>query len=332
MIHLKDIREGTKIFKALGSEIRLEILSLISEHQQLNMHEIADLLELSKGALTSHIRMLEEANLIEVTMATGKKGTQKICSLSHETLVADFKHCQVNDSMYEIELDIGLYFNYDVQPTCGIATIDHVIGSFDDPRFFTHPDRINAGIIWFGSGHVEYRIPNFLKPRQKVEEITISFELSSEAPGVNANWPSDIHFHLNDSFIGYWTSPGDFGDPKGLLTPPWWYADLGQYGHLKMLNISEKGTYIDGIQISDVTVNQLNLDHKSEISLRLSAPANSNNSGGLTIFGKGFGNYNQGIRIQVKWNETAEPNQKALGPQLRSSNMAGSENSFSDSK
>ena len=303
MIHLRDIREGAQIFKALGSELRLEILALLSEYRQLNMNDLAERLNLTKGALTSHIRMLQEANLIDINMATGKKGTQKLCSLSHDTLVADFRNDPVKDSTYELELDIGHYFNFAISATCGIATVEHVIGAFDDPRFFTHPDRINAGILWFAKGYVEYRIPNFLKPRQKVEEITISFELGSEAPGTNPIWPSDIHFQFNDQLVGFWTSPGDFSDPKGLLTPSWWYDDLCQYGLLKHLSINEKGTFIDGLKISSVTVGELALDSRSEMSLRLSVPDEAEHCGGLTLFGKGFGNYNQGIRIKVRWKE-----------------------------
>ncbi|WP_028973865.1 ArsR/SmtB family transcription factor [Spirochaeta cellobiosiphila] len=303
MIHLKDIRDGSIIFKALGSDVRLEILSLIAEHGQLKINDIATHLNLTKGALTSHIKLLQEANLINITMATGKKGTQKLCSLTHETLVADFKHSIKKDSVYELELDVGHYFNFDVTPTCGIATVDHVIGCFDDNRFFTHPDRINAGILWLAQGYVEYRIPNFLKPKQVIEELEISFELSSEAPGVNENYPSDIHFHINDVLLGFWTSPGDFGEPRGLLTPSWWYQDLNQFGLLKRLIINDSGTFIDGLKISDIDISQINTNHTADISLKIGVPNEAVNCGGLTLFGKGFGNYNQGIRVQIKWKE-----------------------------
>lgn len=306
MIHLEDIREGTKIFKALGSELRLEILALLSEHHQLNMNDIAEHLNITKGALTSHIKMLHEANLIEVNMSTGKKGTQKRCSLSHETLVVDFKHSVINESIYETELDVGLYFNYEATPTCGIATENHVIGSFDDPRFFAHPDRINAGIVWLTTGYLEYRLPNFPNPRQKIEEIRISMEISSEAPGINEDWPSDIHFHLNDTFLGFWTAPGDYGKPRGFLTPEWWHDNLNQFGLLKTLSINSEGTYIDGLKISDITVQQIEQNFQRELSLRLSVPENATNCGGLTIFGKGFGNYNQGIKIQIKRTKKGE--------------------------
>lgn len=301
MIHLKDIRRGSEIFKALGSDIRLEILSLLSEYGSLNINEIAGYLQLTQGALTSHIKMLNEADLIEVSTGTGKKGTQKICRLSHDTLIADFKHSEVKDSMYELELDIGLYFNYSVCPTCGLATTQHLIGNLDDPRYFTHPERVNAGIIWFSKGFIEYRVPNFLKPKQKINEIKLSFEICSEAPGVNENWPSDIHFFLNDKLIGIWTSPGDFGENRGFLTPSWWHDNLNQYGLLKMLTIGRAGSFIDGIKISDTTADDLSLTYQSDLTLRLSVPEDTMHCGGLTIFGKGFGNYNQGIRAQVFW-------------------------------
>ena len=69
----------------------------------------------------------------------------------------------------------------------------------------------------FTNGFVEYVIPNFIPGFQKITQISITMELSSEAPGVNSDWPSDIEFYLNDKPLGCWTSPGDFGDVKGLF-------------------------------------------------------------------------------------------------------------------
>ncbi len=66
----------------------------------------------------------------------------------------------------------------------------------DDTRYFAHPDRYNADILWFSKGFVEYEIPNFIPGSQKITQILISAELSSEAPGINNVWPSDISFYL----------------------------------------------------------------------------------------------------------------------------------------
>ena len=58
-------------------------------------------------------------------------------------------------------------------------------------------------------------------------------ELSSEVPGTAANWPSDISVSVNKIDIGTWTSPGDFGDKRGVYTPDWWKLKGSQYGMLK---------------------------------------------------------------------------------------------------
>lgn len=301
MIQIQNLREGIPLFKALGSEVRLEILSLISQYQPINMNDLAGHLTITKGALTGHVKMLHEAGLIDIALSSGKKGNQKICTLTEDRLIAHLRHPEEEENQYEIELDIGHYFQYSVEPTCGLATTDDIIGGLDDKRFFSHPDRVNAGILWFSSGYLEYRIPNLLQPKQEIEGIRISFELGSEAPGIQEDWPSDIHFFLNGSLLGGWTSPGDYGLTRGHLNPRWWSDSLNQYGLLKMLRIDREGTFIDGIPISDKKIQDFSLDRHSDISLKLEVPAEAKNCGGMTLFGKGFGNYNQGIKIQVLW-------------------------------
>ena len=61
-------------------------------------------------------------------------------------------------------------------------------------------------------------------------------------------------FYLNDLRLGSWTSPGDFGDIKGLFTPGWWPGNWNQYGQLKLLVVNKKGTFIDGLKISDMRI------------------------------------------------------------------------------
>lgn len=70
---------------------------------------------------------------------------------------------------------------------------------------------------------------------------------------------------------------------------------------LKLLVINKSGTFIDGLQISDVTINDLNLTDKSIIRLKLAVNDDSNYVGGLTIYGKNFGNYNQDINVRINY-------------------------------
>ena len=195
----------------------------------------------------------------------------------------------------------GNYFNYSVFPTCGLSTTDSLIGEVDDPRYFAHPNHVDARILWFGRGFIDYRIPNMLPPGQKIDRLTLSFEISSEAPGVNSDWPSDISFFLNNTKVGIWTSPGDFGDVHGMFTPDWWFPNWNQYGLLKMLVIDRHGTFIDGLKISDVNTQQLTFTSQDDMVFRFQVDEPSQNIGGLTLFGKDFGNYNQDINVKVHY-------------------------------
>lgn len=104
-----------------------------------------------------------------------------------------------------------------------------------------------------------------LPPGQKIDRLTLSFEISSEAPGVNSDWPSDISFFLNNTKVGTWTSPGGFGDVHGMFTPDWWFPNWNQYGLLKMLVIDRHGTFIDGLKISDVNTQQLTFTSQDDM-------------------------------------------------------------------
>lgn len=298
MIYIKDLMSGLDIFKALSSEIRIQILELLSKNQSLNLNDLANRLNLSNGAITMHIKKLEDSGLIEIHTTGGKHGIQKICYLNKDTLMVDLRSKDINN-LYEVEIRVGHYSDYQAIPTCGLATKDNIIGDFDDPRYFADPERINSEIIWLTEGFLEYRIPNYLKSNQSFREIQFSLELGSEAPGYCDNYPSDIFFYINGIEIGSWTSPGDFGDKRGTFNPEWWPPHLNQYGMLKLIRINKEGSFIDGCRISDVGLDQIQLDYKSELTFRIAVNEQSVNKRGLTIYGKHFGNYSQDLLARV---------------------------------
>ncbi|BCN31581.1 ArsR/SmtB family transcription factor [Anaeromicropila herbilytica] len=301
MLHIKTLDDGLEIFKALGSEIRIEIIKLLLINKGMNMNELATSLNITNGALTSHIKKLEDCGIVTIVSESSGHGNQKKCMVNLDKILVELNHEEESKNIYDTEIKIGHYSDFKVFPTCGLATSTALIGEVDDARYFAHPDRINSDILWFTKGYIEYMIPNFLPPSQKIDQITISAELASEAPGVNNFWPSDIHFYLNDIFLGSWTSPGDFGDVRGIFTPDWWYPDWNQYGLLKLIVITTDGTFIDGIKISNVSLNELNLDYRSSMKLKLSVPEDAEHVGGLTIYGRNFGNYNQDIKVRIHY-------------------------------
>lgn len=156
-------------------------------------------------------------------------------------------------------ITMGHYTDFQVTPTCGLATTEKIIGYFDDPRYFWDVDRVNANILWFTKGYIEYKLPNYLLESQEPKELEISLEICSEAPGYNEDWPSDITFFINGVNVGYWISPGDFEKEKGKYTPDWWNRNVNQYGMLKIIKINSGGTFIDGEKMSDVTIDGINI-------------------------------------------------------------------------
>ncbi len=306
MLHIEKLTDGLSLFKALGSEVRLEIVQLLVEHP-MNMNELAGKLHITNGALTTHIKKLEECGVVVTSNDSIGHGNQKICQVALDRLLVDIKNAPaVAENSCYVDLKVGRYSGCQVLPTCGLATAERVIGEVDDYRYFSHPDHFDADILWFTQGYVEYQVPNFASRHGKITKLTVSAELSSEAPGVNSQWPSDISFYVNDILVGTWTSPGDFGDVRGIFTPHWWFPNWNQYGLLKMLSINDQGTFLDGLLISDVRIADLKLDGAQTFSLRFAVDPKAANVGGLTIFGKTFGNYAQDIQVSLAYRDGAE--------------------------
>ncbi len=307
MLHITQLEDGLNVFKALGSDVRIRILNILLENSGINMRELAQKLDISNGALTSHIRILEECGLIRVANQQGIHGNQKICTVNQDKILIELNRNAPMQNLYNTAISIGHYCDCDVYPTCGLASEKHLIGEVDDRRYFFHNDRFSADILWFTRGYVEYAIPNLIPYDQQIDEICISMEISSEAPGINENWPSDISFFLNGVNIATWTSPGDFGEVRGLLTPDWWFPGWNQYGLLKMLQINRKGTFIDGDRKSDITIDSFHLTGRSSLRFRIAVPDSAEHVGGLTLFGKTFGNYNQDINVQIAYSPLRKP-------------------------
>ncbi|WP_438434059.1 ArsR/SmtB family transcription factor [Gorillibacterium sp. sgz500922] len=293
------------VYEALASPVRLRILRLLAD-EPLNIKELAAATGLSSAIMTMHVRKLADAGLIETRMAPGKSGLQKICTLAADSIEVEFPASKARiRKSHRISIPIGHYADFDIEPTCGLATVDRIIGSFDDPRYFWDPERIHAAILWFGKGFIEYKAPNFLLSTQEPEELLLRMEIGSEAPGIREDYPSDITFTLNGVKLGTWTSPGDFGDRRGKFTPPWWPAHTNQYGLLKQLRLTDSGTFMDGVKLSDITLNEVDIRRK-EWTLRLSVEDDALHLGGLTLYGRGFGNYGEHPSLELFYVDAGE--------------------------
>ena len=208
---------------------------------------------------------------------------------------------QRDANVVEVAMPLGLFTSVEVGTPCGLCSTDGVIGLLDVPDSFLDPARVQAALIWFGRGSIECQFPDNAKLlNAAVESVEFSMELSSEVPGTDLDWPSDITLWVNDVTVGTWTSPGDYRDEHGVYTPNWWKLEGSQYGKLKTWRIGQSGSFIDGVRISEVTMADLDIPKHHSIRMRIGIDAKAEHPGGVNIFGRGFGNYDQDIVMRLR--------------------------------
>jgi predicted transcriptional regulator len=294
-----NIADGIEIMKVLGSESRVKILQLLGQGE-LNINEISQELGLAQPTVTKHIQALEEAGLIQSDYRAGSQGTQKRCRRVVDRLVIEMGSVPpLSSDVADIEMPIGLYSDVKIEPTCGLATSEAIIGHLDDPISFHFPERAKAQILWSSGGYVEYILPNSLPPETLIKAVDLAFEVCSETKGLDPNFQSDITVWINGLEIGTWVSPGDMGESPGRLNPQWWLDVLAQYGFLKVWSVQRTGTYIDGMRISDVKIADLALVPGKPTIVRIGNKPDAEHIGGFTIFGRSFGNYEQDIVMRL---------------------------------
>lgn len=289
------------VLKALASEWRLRILALLGREVR-SVNQLAQLLDIPVSSAAMHVKELEDAELIHTELQPATRGQQKACSRRYDQVLLTLPPLEgVEVNAVEIPMPIGAYVRFEAVPTCGLASETAFIGMIDDPISFLEPERINAQILWFRHGFVEYQFPYRLPPSATPQTLQLRAEICSEAPTHNENWPSDITLWVNEVEVGTWTSPGDFGGTRGALTPGWWLDVDTQFGLLKRWEVSKSGTFVDGIQVSDVKLNDLKLGAQPWVTVRLGVKANARHVGGMNLFGKKFGNYPEDLTLRISY-------------------------------
>ena len=299
---LVDPEERADVLRGLASPVRVKILRALHMSGGLNVNDIASRLELPQSTVSSNLQILEEAGLIKTETQKARKGNQKICRAVYDEVLVMFKEdvAATKPDLIEVAMPVGLYTSCEVSAPCGLCSTEGIIGLLDVPDTFLDPSRMRAGLMWFTRGFVEYQFPNNARlSKTDIEAMEFSFEISSEVPGTATDWPSDITVTVNQKDVGTWTSPGDFGDQRGVYTPDWWTLRGSQYGKLKTWRVAKDGTYVDGVKISPVSLKDLDVPNHHSIRLRIGVKDNAKHPGGVNIFGRGFGNYDQDIILRI---------------------------------
>lgn len=280
------------------------------DKEDLNIIEIAARLQLPVSTVASNVKVLEAAGLIRTSAVPASRGAMKLCSSNYSNIQINLNEQRGPELkkiyVYEVDMPVGHYSDCEVEPTCGMASAEGLIIKEDEPSSFYHPKHINARIIWLRRGYLEYLLPVDLPEQAEITSLELSMEMCSEAPGYEQDWPSDITVRVNGMEIGMWTSPGDFGDRRGRLNPQWWPDGSTQYGSLKTWHVNREQTTLDREKVSDVSLNELNITKSPKIRLQIGIHPEAVHQGGLNLFGRGFGDYEQNIIMKINYTLRSE--------------------------
>ncbi len=303
-----DPRDRLDLLKSLASEVRIRILDLLNREGPKNVNQVAEELDLPQSTISANIQVLVDVGLIETKSRKARKGSQKVCYSTFTELVIAFKdrEPQKHRDVIEVAMPLGLYTRCEVTAPCGLCSREGVIGLLDVPDTFLDPDRMRAGLLWFTRGFIEYQFPNNATlANVNVAAVELALELSSEVPGTAKDWPSDITIAINGHEIDTWTAPADYGDKRGKHTPDWWKLAGSQYGDLKIWRVTNKGTFRDGVKVSNCSLGDLELARHRSIRVRVGVKDDARHPGGINIFGNGFGNHSTDIVLRLLNSESA---------------------------
>jgi predicted transcriptional regulator len=294
MLRIETVDDGIPVFRALSSEIRVKIISLLAEYRELNMNELSERLGIPGSTLTAQIKLLDECGILDVRGADGNRGMQKLCSLKESRLLIEMFESATRHKRLHCEFPVGSYSEFTVTAPCGLASPSGPIGKEDSPPYFDAPERTGAGIVWFSAGFIEYPVPNYLPEGGRLIELQISLVIASHLPKAAPEDKSmGVLFSINQIAVGSWIVPLNDDDYRSLYSPSWWEGPRIQSGKIKLLTVNRNGTFIDGNnRVSAVTIDQLDITPGKRIRFRIASQGS-----GITIFGRGFGNYNQDVSV-----------------------------------
>ena len=82
------------VFAAIADSTRREIISLLASGKAMKLNTIAEQFEISRPAISRHVKILEECNLIDIQ----QEGRERVCELKPEQLnpVSDWVETNLN--------------------------------------------------------------------------------------------------------------------------------------------------------------------------------------------------------------------------------------------
>ena len=199
-------------------------------------------------------------------------------------------------------MPLGLYTACEVSAPCGLCSSHGIIGLLDVPDTFLDPARMSAGLLWFTRGFVEYQFPNNAKLSWAATSRSLEF-VDGAVLGGARNFGRTGRRTSRSRSTGSTSAPGprpgDFGDKRGVYTPGLVEAEGQPVRQAEVFRVTPRAPSSTGSRSRPVTLPDLtSTDHRS-IRLTIAVRDDAHHPGGINIFGRGFGNYDQDIVLRL---------------------------------
>ena len=291
-----------QIGKALESVDRLKIMDLVSR-KQYTLSQLSKELDLTPSSVAFHLKILLDAGLIETEPIPNKKTVRYTYTRSPSLIINLRKVTEYQDETepYMVSIPIGQYSDIELDEECGITSEKSLITINKNDLFLK--ERQDAQLIWSSKAcFIEYSTSNIYAFKNKVQSISFTFEICSEAYGYNSDYPSDITLSINGIELCVYRSKGDYGDRYGRYTPSWWFIESTKYGALVNLLVNDRGVFLNEDLVNDkIKLSDLKLSQGNKTTLRMEVKKDAVNCGGLNLFGDKFGDYAQNIELLIKY-------------------------------
>jgi DNA-binding transcriptional ArsR family regulator len=88
------------VFQAIADPVRREILDLLA-HQTLNLNSVAENFDISRPAISKHIKILNECGLVIIE----KQGRERFCTIQPKKLTEVASWVEKHRELWEAKLD-----------------------------------------------------------------------------------------------------------------------------------------------------------------------------------------------------------------------------------
>jgi DNA-binding transcriptional ArsR family regulator len=88
------------VFQAIADPIRRDIIELVST-ESLSINEVAEKFEISRPAISKHLKILNECGIIEIH----KKGRERFCLIQPKNLLPAFLWIEQYQKLWEDKID-----------------------------------------------------------------------------------------------------------------------------------------------------------------------------------------------------------------------------------